>query len=74
MSFKKKKVGGSVELEREQLMVICGKRKKSFYVNVLWELEKASYEEKKKDFLKKKKILTRYFKIFEQESLIKINK
>ena len=54
MSFKKKKVGGSVELEREQLMVICGKRKNRFYVNVLWELEKASYE-KKKIFSKKKK-------------------
>ena len=74
MSFKKKKVGGSVELEREQLMVICGKRKNRFYVNVLWELEKASYEKKKKRFSQKKKILTRYFKIFEQESLIKINK
>ena len=55
MSFKKKKVGGSVELEREQLMVICGKRKNRFYVNVLRELEKASYEEKKKIFSKKKK-------------------
>ena len=55
MSFKKKKVGGSVELEREQLMVICGKRKNRFYVNVLWELEKASYEKKKKIFSTKKK-------------------
>ena len=44
MSFKKKKVGRSVELEREQLMVICVKRKNRFYVNVIWELEKALLE------------------------------
>ena len=55
MSFKKKKVGGSVELEREQLMVICGKRKKSFLCECSMRTREGIIWRKKKDFLKKKK-------------------
>ena len=61
-------MGGSVEL----LKTLYGdlwEKKNRFYVNVLWEIEKASYE--KKILFQKKKILTSYFKLFEQETLIK---